>query len=239
MKKLFLTLFTAVVCLTACGPKTTYKYPFQDPSLKMEKRIENLLTLLTPEEKIGLLMNKSISVDSLGIPAYNWWSEACHGIRADGYTVYPQPIGMAAAFDPEQVYKIYSTVSDEASQREWNVDDQARYYPGNPELSFWCPNINIFRDPRWGRGQETPGEDPYLTSVIGLQTVLGMQQKTGKYYKTHACAKHYAVHSGPEPLRHSMDVSVSMRDLWETYLPAFKTLVVEGDPGVQDARRGR
>ena len=93
MKQLFLTLFTAAVCLTACGPKTTYKYPFQDPSLKMEKRIENLLTLLTPEEKIGLLMNKSISVDSLGIPAYNWWSEACHGIRADGYTVYPQPIG--------------------------------------------------------------------------------------------------------------------------------------------------
>ena len=235
MKKLFLTLFAAAVCLMACGPKTTYKYPFQNPSLKMEQRIDNLLSLLTPEEKIGLLMNKSISVDSLGIPAYNWWSEACHGIRADGYTVYPQPIGMAAAFDPEQVYKVYSTVSDEAranwnrSQREWNVDDQARYYPGNPELSFWCPNINIFRDPRWGRGQETPGEDPYLTSVIGLQTVLGMQQKTGKYYKTHACAKHYAVHSGPEPLRHSMDVSVSMRDLWETYLPAFKTLVVEGD----------
>ena len=199
MKKLFLTLFAAAICLMACGPKTTYKYPFQNPSLKMEQRIENLLSLLTPEEKIGLLMNKSISVDSLGIPAYNWWSEACHGIRADGYTVYPQPIGMAAAF------------------------------PGNPELSFWCPNINIFRDPRWGRGQETPGEDPYLTSVIGLQTVLGMQQKTGKYYKTHACAKHYAVHSGPEPLRHSMDVSVSMRDLWETYLPAFKTLVVEGD----------
>ena len=235
MKKLFLTLFAAAICLMACGPKTTYKYPFQNPSLKMEQRIDNLLSLLTPEEKIGLLMNKSISVDSLGIPAYNWWSEACHGIRADGYTVYPQPIGMAAAFDPEQVYKVYSTVSDEAranwnrSQREWNVDDQARYYPGNPELSFWCPNINIFRDPRWGRGQETPGEDPYLTSVIGLQTVLGMQQKTGKYYKTHACAKHYAVHSGPEPLRHSMDVSVSMRDLWETYLPAFKTLVVEGD----------
>ena len=219
MKKLFLTLTAAVLCLAACGTKTTYKYPFQDPSLKMEQRIENLLSLLTPEEKIGLLMNKSISVDSLGIPAYNWWSEACHGIRADGYTVYPQPIGMAAAFDPEQVYKIYSTVSDEAranwnrSQREWNVDDQARYYPGNPELSFWCPNINIFRDPRWGRGQETPGEDPYLTSVIGLQTVLGMQEKNGKYYKTHACAKHYAVHSGPEPLRHSMDVSVSMRDL--------------------------
>ena len=107
MKKLLLTLLAAAAAiLVACGSKTTYKYPFQDPSLKMEQRIENLLSLLTPEEKIGLLMNKSISVDSLGIPAYNWWSEACHGIRADGYTVYPQPIGMAAAFDPEQVYKI-------------------------------------------------------------------------------------------------------------------------------------
>ena len=235
MKKLILTLSLAGALLCACSPKATYEYPFQNPSLKTEQRIDNLLSLLTPEEKIGLLMNKSISVDSLGIPSYNWWSEACHGVRADGYTVYPQTIGLAATFDPEQVYEIYATVSDEAranwnrSQREWNVDDQARYYPGNPELSFWCPNINIFRDPRWGRGQETPGEDPYLTSVIGLQTVLGMQQKTGKYYKTHACAKHYAVHSGPEPLRHSMNVSVSMRDLWETYLPAFKTLVVEGD----------
>ena len=140
MKKLFLTLFTAAVCLSACGPKTTYKYPFQDPSLKMEQRIENLLSLLTPEEKIGLLMNKSISVDSLGIPAYNWWSEACHGIRADGYTVYPQPIGMAAAFDPEQVYKVYSTVSDEAranwnrSQREWNVDDPEHQHLPRPAL---------------------------------------------------------------------------------------------------------
>ena len=235
MKKFLLTLsFLAGILLAACGPKTTYKFPFQDPSLTMEQRIDNLLSLLTPEEKIGLLMNKSISVDSLGIPSYNWWSEACHGIRADGYTVFPQTIGLAAAFDPDQVYRIYESVSDEAranwnrSQREWNVDDQARYYPGNPELSFWCPNINIFRDPRWGRGQETPGEDPYLTSVVGLQTVLGMQGNDKNYIKTHACAKHYAVHSGPEPLRHSMDVSVSMRDLWETYLPAFKTLVVDG-----------
>ena len=114
MKKLFLTLFTAAVCLSACGPKTTYKYPFQDPSLKMEQRIENLLSLLTPEEKIGLLMNKSISVDSLGIPSYNWWSEACHGVRADGYTVYPQTISLGATFDPEHVYKVYENFSDEA-----------------------------------------------------------------------------------------------------------------------------
>ena len=235
MKRILLTFALACILLPAQAQKKTYDFPFQDPSLPMEERIDDLLSLLTPEEKIGLLMNKSISVDKLGIPSYNWWSEACHGVRADGYTVYPQTIAMGASFDADLVYRIYETVSDEAranwnrSQREWNVDDQARYYPGNPELSFWCPNINIFRDPRWGRGQETPGEDPYLTSVIGLQTVLGMQGNDPKYIKTHACAKHYAVHSGPEPLRHSMDVSVSMRDLWETYLPAFKTLVVDGN----------
>ena len=235
MKKIPVILAIAGVLLSSCGPKTNYEYPFQNPRLSTDQRIENLLSLLTPEEKVGLMMNKSVSVDRLGIPAYNWWSEACHGVRADNYTVYPQPIGLAASFDPEQMRQVFSTVSDEAranwnrSEREWNVGDDARYYPGNPELSFWCPNINIFRDPRWGRGQETCGEDPYLTSVMGLQTVLGMQEYSGKYYKTHACAKHYAVHSGPEPLRHSMDVSVSMRDLWETYLPAFKTLVVEGD----------
>ena len=235
MKRILLTFALACILLPAQAQKKTYDFPFQDPSLSMEERIDDLLSLLTPEEKIGLLMNKSISVDKLGIPSYNWWSEACHGVRADGYTVYPQTIAMGASFDADLVYRIYESVSDEAranwnrSQREWNVDDQARYYPGNPELSFWCPNINIFRDPRWGRGQETPGEDPYLTSVIGLQTVLGMQGNDPKYIKTHACAKHYAVHSGPEPLRHSMDVSVSMRDLWETYLPAFKTLVVDGN----------
>ena len=235
MKRILLTFALACILLPAQAQKKTYDFPFQDPSLPMEERIDDLLSLLTPEEKIGLLMNKSISVDKLGIPSYNWWSEACHGVRADGYTVYPQTIAMGASFDADLVYRIYESVSDEAranwnrSQREWNVDDQARYYPGNPELSFWCPNINIFRDPRWGRGQETPGEDPYLTSVIGLQTVLGMQGNDPKYIKTHACAKHYAVHSGPEPLRHSMDVSVSMRDLWETYLPAFKTLVVDGN----------
>ena len=235
MKRILLSFALACLILPASGQFRTYDHPFQNPALPMDERIDDLLSLLTPEEKIGLLMNKSISVDQLGIPAYNWWSEACHGVRADGYTVYPQTIALGASFDGDLVYRVYETVSDEAranwnrSQREWNVDDQARYYPGNPELSFWCPNINIFRDPRWGRGQETPGEDPYLTSVIGLQTVLGMQGNDPRYIKTHACAKHYAVHSGPEPLRHSMDVSVSMRDLWETYLPAFKTLVVDGN----------
>ena len=235
MKKI-LIVFSSLVLLAACGPKQTYEYPFQNPRLSMDERIDNLMSLLTLEDKVGLMMNKNVSIDRLGIPSYNWWSEACHGVRQDGYTVYPQPIGMAAAFNPQQVYDVFSQVSDEAranwnrsSRDVFNVPMGVTYYPGNPELSFWCPNINIFRDPRWGRGQETCGEDPYLTGVLGLQTVLGMQGNDKHYYKTHACAKHYAVHSGPEPLRHSYDARVSQRDLWETYLPAFKKLVVEGD----------
>ena len=215
------------------------RYPYQDTKLSYAERVENLLSLLTPEEKVGLMMNKSVSIDRLGIPSYNWWSEACHGVRQGGYTVYPQPIGMAAAFNPQQMYDVFSTVSDEA-RANWNRTDHndpklynvpmgVTYYPGNPELTFWCPNVNIFRDPRWGRGQETCGEDPYLNAVLGVQTVLGMQGNDSKYFKTHACAKHYAVHSGPEPLRHSMNVEPTNRDLWETYLPAFKALVKKGN----------
>ncbi len=218
---------------------TVMQYPYQNPKHSYAERVENLLSLLTPEEKVGLMMNKSVSIDRLGIPSYNWWSEACHGVRQGGYTVYPQPIGMAAAFNPQQVYDVFSTVSDEA-RANWNRTDHSdpklynvpmgvTYYPGNPELTFWCPNVNIFRDPRWGRGQETCGEDPYLNAVLGVQTVLGMQGNDDRYFKTHACAKHYAVHSGPEPLRHSYNASVSMRDLWETYLPAFKSLVTKGN----------
>ena len=197
------------------------KYPFLDTKLSNKERVENLLSLLTPEEKVGLMMNKSISVDRLGIPSYNWWSEACHGVRQGGYTVYPQPIGMAAAFNAQLFYDVFSQVSDEA-RANWNRTDHndpklfnvpmgVIYYPGNPELTFWCPNVNIFRDPRWGRGQETCGEDPYLNAVLGVQTVLGMQGNDAKYFKTHACAKHYAVHSGPEPLRHSMNVEPTNR----------------------------
>ena len=229
-------VMTAALCALAIQTVSAQaQYPWQDPKLPREQRVENLLGMLTPEEKVGLMMNKSISIDRLGIPSYNWWSEACHGVRQGDYTVYPQPIGMAAAFNAKLVYDVFSQVSDEA-RANWNRTDHndpklfnvpqgATYYPGNPELSFWCPNVNIFRDPRWGRGQETCGEDPYMNAVLGVQTVLGMQGNNDKYYKTHACAKHYAVHSGPEPLRHSINVEPTNRDLWETYLPAFKALV--------------
>ena len=224
-------MLVAQVCLAPAQ----CKYTWQNPQRPTAERVENLISMLTPEEKVGLMMNKSISVDRLGIPSYNWWSEACHGVRQGGYTVFPQPIGMAAAFSEQLVYDVFSAVSDEA-RANWNRTDHndpklfnvpmgVIYYPGNPELTFWCPNVNIFRDPRWGRGQETCGEDPYMNAVLGVQTVLGMQGNDSRYFKTHACAKHYAVHSGPEHLRHSMNVEPTNRDLWETYLPAFKALV--------------
>ena len=233
MKRLLLATLT--VALAAVSITAQEKFPWQNTQLPRAERVENLLGMLTPEEKVGLMMNKSISIDRLGIPSYNWWSEACHGVRQGDYTVYPQPIGMAAAFNAQLVHDVFSQVSDEA-RANWNRTDHndpklfnvpmgVTYYPGNPELTFWCPNVNIFRDPRWGRGQETCGEDPYMNAVLGVQTVLGMQGNNDKYFKTHACAKHYAVHSGPEPLRHSMNVDPTNRDLWETYLPAFKALV--------------
>ena len=229
----------ALAMLAAVPVSAQYKYAWQNPQLPRAERVESLLGMLTPEEKVGLMMNKSVSIDRLGIPSYNWWSEACHGVRQGGYTVYPQPIGLAAAFSEQLVYDVFSQVSDEA-RANWNRTDHndpklfnvpqgVTYYPGNPELTFWCPNVNIFRDPRWGRGQETCGEDPYLNAVLGVQTVLGMQGNNDKYFKTHACAKHFAVHSGPEPLRHSMNVEPTNRDLWETYLPAFKALVKKGN----------
>lgn len=224
----------ALMALVSCNNKS-YEYPFRNPRLSVEKRVENLLSLLTPEEKVGLMMNGSVSVDRLGIPAYNWWNEACHGICYDNVTVFPQSIALAATFDAEQQYDIYSVVSDEA-RAVWNTTDHNEFGKTKATggiwhqgLSFWCPNVNIFRDPRWGRGQETSGEDPYLAGVMGTATVKGMQGNDKDYFKTHACVKHYAVHSGPEPLRHRFDVTVSMRDLWETYLPAFKEIVQVGN----------
>jgi beta-glucosidase len=238
MKKLFVAMVAmSMMVLTSCKNNASgnYEYPFQNPNLSTEKRVDNIISLLTPDEKIGLMMNGSISVERLGIPAYNWWSEACHGICTSGATVFPQAIGLAATFDQDMQYDIYTMVSDEA-RAHWNITnhnqmDKTEATGGiwNQGLSFWCPNINIFRDPRWGRGQETYGEDPFLTGTMGSATVRGMQGNDKRYLKTHSCAKHYAVHSGPESSRHRDDIYVSMRDLWETYLPAFKELVTEAD----------
>ena len=158
-------MIVAVTAMMVMTAGAQWKYEWQNPTLPRAQRVESLLGMLTPEEKVGLMMNKSVSIDRLGIPSYNWWSEACHGVRQGGYTVYPQPIGLAAAFNAQLVYDVFSQVSDEA-RANWNRTDHndpklfnvpmgVTYYPGNPELTFWCPNVNIFRDPRWGRGQET------------------------------------------------------------------------------------
>lgn len=236
MKRTFLFALAAMA-LASCAPKqqrtAEYEYPFRDPSLPIDERIENLVSLLTLQEKAGLLQDGSVSVDRLGIPAYDWWSEACHGITGDGVTVFPQSIGLAATFDEARQYEIYSAVSDEG-RAKWNTmepvfgKDKATCSAWCHGLSFWCPNVNIFRDPRWGRGQETCGEDPFLSGVMGTATVKGMQGDDPDYFKTIACAKHYAVHSGPESKRHKFDSRVSQRDLWETYLPAFRMLVKDG-----------
>ena len=231
-------LACALVCTLAlsCGKKpseTAYEYPFQNPGLSTEERVDNLISLLTLEEKVSMMINRSMAVERLGIPAYNWWGEACHGLMGvSDVTVFPQCIGLAATFDDDAQLTTYTMVSDEARGRFNSISrdgDIGPYVSAIPNLSFWCPNVNIFRDPRWGRGQETYGEDPYLTSRMGVNVVLGMQGTDKDYFKTHACAKHYAVHSGPEPLRHQFNAVVSGRDLWETYLPAFKALVVEAN----------
>ena len=203
--------------------------PYQNASLSRDTRIEDLLNRLTLEEKVGMMMNSSKGVERLGIPDYDWWNEALHGVaRAGLATVYPQAISMAATFDPETHYQTYTYISDEARAKynESVKKDIRRKYFG---LTFWTPNINIIRDPRWGRGQEAYGEDPFLTSQMGVSVVRGLQGDNPDYYKTHACAKHYAVHSGPEWNRHRFDVTVTARDLWETYLPAFKALATEAD----------
>jgi beta-glucosidase len=208
------------------------QYPFQDPSLGSETRAKDLLNRLTLEEKATLMCDVSDAIPRLGIRKFNWWSEALHGLANNNdVTVFPEPIGMAASFDDALVYKIFDAVSDEVRAKYHaairNGGENKRFL----SLSVWTPNINIFRDPRWGRGQETYGEDPYLTSRMGVAVVNGLQgPQDAKYKKLLACAKHYAVHSGPEWSRHQLNLNnVDPRDLWETYLPAFKSLVQKAD----------
>ncbi len=195
-----------------------------------EKRAQELISKLTLEEKTSLMMHPSAPVEALGIPAYDWWNEALHGVARNGKaTVFPMPIAMAASFDEPLVNEVFTAVSDEARvKNRWAVQSgHVGQYQG---LTFWTPNINIFRDPRWGRGMETYGEDPYLTGQLGMAVVRGLQGPSdAKVLKAHACAKHFAVHSGPEWNRHSYNAVVSERDLRETYLPAFKDLVTKAD----------
>lgn len=207
-------------------------YPFKNPNLSSDERAKDLISRLTIEEKAALLCDQSDAIPRLGIKKFNWWSEALHGYaNNDSVTVFPEPIGMAASFNDELVYQIFDAVSDEARAKynQWTQlgNENKRFL----SLSVWTPNINIFRDPRWGRGQETYGEDPYLMSRMGVSVVKGLQGSPDeKYCKLLACAKHYAVHSGPEWSRHELNLNnIDPRDLYETYLPAFKALVQQAD----------
>lgn len=226
MKKLLSILFSLGLSLSA----TAQLLPYCNPDLSARERARDLLSRLTLEEKARLMLDESPAIPRLGIKKFFWWSEALHGAaNMGGVTVFPEPVGMAASFNDGLLRRVFDAASDEMraqyNRRMLNGGEDEKFH----SLSVWTPNVNIFRDPRWGRGQETYGEDPYLTSVMGTAVVRGLQgPETAKYRKLWACAKHYAVHSGPEYTRHTANVAdVSPRDLWETYLPAFKTLVTE------------
>ena len=222
-------LLTLALTLCAGMSASAQTYPYQNPNLSARERAVDLCSRLTLDEKAKLMLDESPAIPRLGIKKFFWWSEALHGAANMGnVTVFPEPIAMASSFNPAQVYKCFDVAST-----EFRAQYNERMQRGSGEdekfhsLSVWTPNVNIFRDPRWGRGQETYGEDPYLTSVMGVQVVKGLQgPEDAKYRKLWACAKHYAVHSGPEYTRHSANLTnVSPRDMWETYMPAFKTLV--------------
>jgi beta-glucosidase len=198
---------------------------YENYSLPIDERVDDLISRMTIEEKASQMVDAASALPKLNVPQYGWWSEALHGVaRAGKATVFPQAIGMAATFNPDLIQEVSSAISDEG-RAMYNVAIKRGFHEICQGLTFWSPNVNIFRDPRWGRGHETYGEDPFLTGTIGAAFVKGMQGTDPKYLKTAACAKHYAVHSGPEGLRHEFNAVVSDKDLYETYLPAFKTLV--------------
>ena len=229
----FICVLFLLIALSLASPQTGARGqesapPYKDPSLPIEKRVDDLVSRMTLEEKVSQMMNAAAPIERLGVPAYDWWNEALHGVARAGYaTVFPQAIGLAATWDEDLIRRVADVVSTEARAKHHEFarqNDRGRY----KGLTFWSPNINIFRDPRWGRGMETFGEDPYLTSRIGVAYVKGLQGDDPRYLKVVSTPKHYAVHSGPEPERHGFDAVVSERDLQETYLPAFRATITEG-----------
>ncbi|MCX6321738.1 MAG: glycoside hydrolase family 3 C-terminal domain-containing protein, partial [Bacteroidia bacterium] len=220
-----LILFSLTWILSA---QQTYEFPYQNPGLTVEIRVSDMVDRMTTEEKISQMMNAAPAIDRLGIPEYNWWNECLHGVaRAGLATSFPQAIGLGATWDQDLIFRVSTTISDEARAKyhEFIRNGSRKIYQG---LTFWSPNVNIFRDPRWGRGQETYGEDPFLTGKIAVQFVKGLQGDDPKYFKTIATLKHFAVHSGPEPERHSFDAVTDERDFRDTYLPQFEMGIKEG-----------
>ncbi len=225
--KIFLGITSMMLVLSQCSTK--YEYPFQNPDLSFEERVDDLAGRMSLEEKVGQTRYDAPAIERLGIPEYNWWNECLHGVaRAGKATVFPQAIGLAAMWDEEQMLKTARVISDEARAKHHQFASEGNrgIYQG---LTFWSPNINIFRDPRWGRGMETYGEDPFLTNTTAVQFINGLQGDDPKYLKTVATSKHYVVHSGPEPARHSFDAVTTSRDFRDTYLEAFRMTVKDAD----------
>src|SRR5829696_771963 len=228
--RVFIALASTSALLVLSSPSRAQQAPpaYQNESLPFEARAKDLVSRMTLEEKALQMKDVAPAIPRLGVPEYNWWNEALHGVARSGLaTVFPQAIGFAATWNDSLVFRMATVISDEARAKhhEYVRNGSFGRYQG---LTFWSPNINIFRDPRWGRGQETYGEDPYLTGRLGVEFVKGLQGDDPKYLKTVSTPKHYAVHSGPEPERHRFDAAATERDLRETYLPAFRATVTEG-----------
>jgi beta-glucosidase len=225
----FVWMFVFALSGASIGQSSSSQPAFKDPSLPVEQRVNDLVSRMTLEEKVSQLGHTADAIPRLGIPEYNWWNEGLHGVaRAGIATVFPQAIGMAATFDGPLMHQTGTVIGTEFRAKYYadvHPDGGTEWYKG---LTVWSPNINIFRDPRWGRGQETYGEDPYLTSRMGVAFVTGLQGDDPKYFKTIATSKHFAVHSGPETTRHQVDVKASRHDMEDTYLPAFRATVMEG-----------
>ena len=223
------SFFLLIILFFSCKKELVYDFDFQNPTLQTEVRVKNLVGLMTVKEKISQMRYDAPAIERLGIPTYNWWNECLHGVaRAGEATVFPQAIGMGATWNESLIFEMGTAVSDEARAKHHKFAEEGKrgIYQG---LTFWTPNINIFRDPRWGRGQETYGEDPFLTSRIGVNYIKGLQGDDPKYLKIVATAKHFAVHSGPEKSRHQDNYQTSNKDLFETYLPAFEAAVKEAN----------
>lgn len=230
IKNLYLFIVLQLFLVTTVSAQS-----FKDTALPMNKRVELLINELSLEEKVSLMVNNSAAIDRLGIPAYNWWNEGLHGVaRSTPATVFPQAIGMAATFNSDLIQKVATAISDEgrAIYNEANAKGIHKWYMG---LTYWSPNVNIFRDPRWGRGHETYGEDPYLSGLLGVSFVKGLQGNHKEYLKIAACAKHFLVHNGPEEQRFTFDANTDRKDLYETYLPAFQSLIDADVAGVMCA----
>jgi beta-glucosidase len=229
-RTVFVWQFTIALLGSTGFAQDSSNLPYMDSSLSPEKRAADLVHRMTLQEKASQLVNQAREIPRLNVPAYDWWSEALHGVAVDGTTEFPEPIGLAATFDTPRIHEMAIAIGMEAQV----VHAQAvrkRTFPIFHGLDFWAPNVNIFRDPRWGRGQETYGEDPFLSARMAVAFVTGMQGDDPGHYRVISTPKHFAVHSGPEPTRHFTDVDVSKHDELDTYLPAFRAAVVDGHAG--------